>query len=144
MGDLDLKNTTEDANPEDLKISEIHIHPKYKYSSYYHDIALFKTEQEISFGFYLKPACLQAAKYLPVNTLQAIGWGKIGFLDERSDHLLKADLSIVNHHACAKGYANVARTRKLTKGILDEFQICAGSTQGKDTCLVVYVVILKK
>ena len=125
MGDLDLESTTEDAYPEDFKISEINVHPKYKYPSYYHDIALFKTERVVYFGFDVKPACLQVAKNLPVNTLKAIGWGTTGFSDERSNHLLKADLSVVNHGTFAKRYADVALI-KLTEGILDEFQICAG------------------
>ena len=144
VGDLDLKNTTEDADPQDFKITKIHVHPKYKLSSHYHDIALFKTEKHVYFGFYVKPACLQVPKNLPINTLVATGWGKMGFLGEASSHLLKADLTIVNHGTCAKRYANVAQTRKLTKGILDEFQICAGDAQGKDTCPVICVVLLKK
>ncbi|KAJ3656682.1 hypothetical protein Zmor_015736 [Zophobas morio] len=84
---------------------------------------------------HIKPACLQVPRNFSVTNLEAIGWGRTGFLNERSGHLLKADLSVVNYSTCATRYADVARTRKLTESILDEFQICAGSSEGKDTCL---------
>ncbi|XP_063913176.1 serine protease snake-like [Zophobas morio] len=135
LGDLTLTNTIKDANSEVFKISEVHIHPKYRISSYYHDIALFKTERQVHFMSHIKPACLQVPRNFSITNLEAIGWGRTGFLDEGSGHLLKADLSVVNHSTCAKRYADVARTRKLTESILDEFQICAGSSEGKDTCL---------
>ena len=89
---------------------------------------------------HIKPACLQVPGDVLFTELEAIGWGKTGLFDRVSDHLLKADLSVVNHSTCAKRYADVARTRKLTESILDEFQICAGSSEGKDTCLVIHRV----
>ena len=140
LGDLTLTNTIKDANSQVFKISEVHVHPKYRISSYYHDIALFKTEREVHFMSHIKPACLQVPRNFSITNLEAIGWGRTGFLDEGSGHLLKADLSVVNHSTCAKRYADVARTRKLTESILDEFQICAGSSEGKDTCLVISYV----
>jgi hypothetical protein len=57
----------------------------------------------------------------------------VDFFGERSSHLLKADLRIVDNVTCAKRYKN---SSKLKNGILDEFQICAGDSEGKDTCPV--------
>ena len=136
LGDLDLQNTTEDANPQDVRIVRTYVHPEYRSSSHYHDIALFKMAEEVSLAIDFKAACLHVGKNLPVNTLQATGWGKMGYFGDKSSHLMKVKLGLVNHSTCAKRYANVANTRRLKNGILDEYQMCAGNVEGGDTCLV--------
>ncbi|XP_063914046.1 serine protease snake-like [Zophobas morio] len=135
LGDLDLQNTTEDANPQDVRIVRTYVHPDYRSSSHYHDIALFKMAEEVSLAIDFKAACLHVGKNLPVNTLQATGWGKMGYFGDKSSHLMKVNLGLVNHSTCAKRYANVANTRRLKNGILDEYQMCAGNVEGGDTCL---------
>ncbi|KAJ3663665.1 hypothetical protein Zmor_007898 [Zophobas morio] len=135
LGDLDLQNTTEDANPQDVRIVRTYVHPDYRSSSHYHDIALFKMAEEVSLAIDFKAACLHVGKNLPVNTLQATGWGKMGYFGDKSSHLMKVKLGLVNHSTCAKRYANVANTRRLKNGILDQYQMCAGNVEGGDTCL---------
>lgn len=132
MGDLDLKNTTEDANPLDLKINQTFVHPKYKSSSHYHDIALLQLEKNISFDSYYKPACIHTEKNIP-DTLGAAGWGRLGLFGDPSSHLMKVNLTIVDLENCTRRYSNVSKTR-LKDGILDQMQICAGNAEGGDTC----------
>ncbi|KAJ3656674.1 hypothetical protein Zmor_015729 [Zophobas morio] len=134
LGDLDLQNATEDANPQDVRIVQTYVHPGYRSSSHYHDIALFKMAEKVIFTIYFKAACLHVGKSLPVNTLQATGWGKMGFFGDPSSHLMKVNLSLVNHDTCSKRYANVANSRKLKNGIFDDYQMCAGNVEGGDTC----------
>lgn len=107
----------------------------YKSFSHYHDIALFRLEEYVPFALYYKPACLQSGNIIPVETLGIIGWGQQGFNGDRSSHLLKTNVKVVDHQTCAKRYSNVS-TRKLKDGILDEFQLCAGDADGRDTCPV--------
>lgn len=135
LGDLDLKNTTEDANPLDIEIVERYKYPEYKISSHYHDIALLKLDEEISFNLYFKPACLQVDFTIPPEQLQATGWGQLGFFGDSSSHLMKADLNIVDHNTCKNKFKNIS-IRKLAEGIQNSSQICAGHHSGRDTCPV--------
>ncbi|RZC37980.1 venom protease-like, partial [Asbolus verrucosus] len=54
LGDLDLKNTTDDANPQDLSVDRFFAHPDYKPPSHYNDIALLKLEKKIDFALLTK------------------------------------------------------------------------------------------
>lgn len=132
MGDLDLKNTTDDADPLDLQIIQTFVHPEYKSRSHYHDIALLKLEINVTIGSYYKPACLHIERDIP-NTVGAAGWGRVGLFGDPSSHLMKVNLQIVDHGKCARRYSDVSKT-KLKDGILDELQICAGNAEGGDTC----------
>ncbi|EFA04602.2 venom protease [Tribolium castaneum] len=132
IGDLDLKNDTEDADPNDLRIIKTFAHPKYKSSSHYHDIALLQLEKNVTFGSYYKPACLHLDNSVPTS-LEAIGWGKVGVFGDPSSHLMKVGLEVVNYQTCAKRYSDVSKT-KLKDGIVDGLQLCAGDVIGGDTC----------
>ncbi|XP_044266940.1 serine protease snake-like isoform X1 [Tribolium madens] len=132
LGDLDLKNETDDAHRLDLQIINTFAHPKYKSSSHYHDIALIEVESRVFFEGYSDPACLQTEISIPA-TLEAIGWGKVEYLGEQSSHLLKVGLKEVGYQKCAKRYSTVSK-RKLKDGIVDELQLCAGDARGGDTC----------
>lgn len=52
--------------------------------------------------------------------------------EEGSDHLLKVTLPIVSHRICNSSFGS-AVDYKLNRGIIDEWQICAGE-EGRDTC----------
>jgi secreted trypsin-like serine protease len=131
LGDLDLTNTTDPASPIDRAIAKAIPHPDYRYRSHYHDIALLKLAKPVLIGINIDQACLHTERNISADVLQVSGWGKVDFFGERSSHLLKADLRIVDNVTCAKRYKN---SSKLKNGILDEFQICAGDSAGKDTC----------
>jgi len=58
--------------------------------------------------------------------------------DEKgSDDLLKVTLNLVSHEPCNANYRN--EDVKLPKGIINDWQICAGET-GKDTCQVIQII----
>ncbi|KAJ3656694.1 hypothetical protein Zmor_015747 [Zophobas morio] len=132
MENFGIKSIVDDATPHDIKIADRYVHPKYKRSSFYHDIALYRMEEKVTFDFSTRPVCLHTEKDVPVDILQATGWGKVGFFG-LSMYLLKVDLHIVDHRTCARKYASVSNTRKLRDGIQDDLQICAGDAMGKDT-----------
>ncbi|KAK5649718.1 hypothetical protein RI129_000747 [Pyrocoelia pectoralis] len=135
LGDLNLKLDTDDAQPQTLRVSEIHRYPDYKPPSQYHDIALLKLSRPASFTKYVRPACLHTTRNLPEHSPPiATGWGKLGFVGDSSDDLMKVTLTYYTNERCKEVYANTP-ARRLQNGIADDLQICAGGlNNSKDTC----------
>jgi secreted trypsin-like serine protease len=133
LGELILNNTTEDADPQDFDVEKVFVHPDYKPPSHYNDVAVLKLQKTVRFNLYIKPACVHTEENLPDSEIQAIGWGKTDYFGDSSSHLLKVYLTIIEHKTCSKSYSNISE-RKLSKGIEDKSQICAGDASGKDTC----------
>lgn len=133
VGDLNLKRTDDDAKPQDIRIIERIKHPMYKPPSEYHDIALLKLEIDVQFDAWIRPSCLPYS--LPDtgndDKATATGWGLVDWTDdEGSNDLLKVTISLVSQPECNKSFNS---DTKLERGIVDEWQICAGNL-GKDTC----------
>ena len=83
----------------------------------------------------MAPACIHTKRSLPSVPLEAIGWGTTDFYGDASPHLLKVFLNVIEPKECKRIYSNTVG-RRLSKGILDESQVCAGDLSGKDTCPV--------
>ncbi|XP_037819911.1 serine protease snake [Lucilia sericata] len=129
LGTQNLNRTTEDQ--QDIKILIIILHPKYRSSSYYHDIALLKLTRRVRFSQHIQPACLWQLPDLEMSTAIATGWGRTEFLGPKSDELQKVDLNIIDQKTCKEIYR---KERRLPRGII-EGQFCAGHLEGgKDTC----------
>ncbi|XP_011863984.1 PREDICTED: uncharacterized protein LOC105559932 [Vollenhovia emeryi] len=137
LGDLNLAQTTDNARPQTIAIEESIRHPDYKYQSEYHDIAILRLEKEVTYDAFIRPACL------PVDwpdvgqndKAVATGWGIVEWTDDKSsDNLLKVTLQLVSHEACNKSYFVGGNTNQLPSGIVNEWQICAGEVDRKDTC----------
>ena len=112
-------------------IKEFITHPEYRISSTYNDIALVELDEAIFLSSNIRPACLWTKNAIPSGPLTVTGWGTISFGGPTSEHLLKADLSIVDQEACIKSYG---KKKRFEKGIIAS-QICAGDHAGeKDTC----------
>ncbi|KAF3423540.1 hypothetical protein E2986_00044 [Frieseomelitta varia] len=132
LGDLNLKRTDDDARPQDLQIVQRIRHPKYSIRYSYHDIALFKLEKDVKFNAYIRPSCLPYSSP-DVDTdgkATATGWGADEYLGDPTNNLLKVTINLVSHSTCNRSYGY---DNKLPRGIVDEWQICAGEN-GKDTC----------
>lgn len=106
---------SQNENLKTIKIRQIFKHPAYKPSSYYHDIALFKSEKKIESGILFQPACLHTRKKIPNNVSQLT---RLGFLET-------AEVKIVDHDVCSKKI-NISKTH-LKKGIIDRLQLCVGN-----------------
>jgi hypothetical protein len=79
LGELNLEDSDEDAEPQDFTISEIILHPDYKLPARYHDIALLKLSKKVVFSAYIRPACLQVEKDFKDTTGIAIGYGRMDY-----------------------------------------------------------------
>ncbi|KAK9298364.1 hypothetical protein QLX08_008273 [Tetragonisca angustula] len=132
LGDLNLKRTDDEARPQDFQIVERIRHPKYSIRYSYHDIALFRLEKDVEFNAYIRPSCLPYSSP-DVGTdgkATATGWGANEYLGDPTNNLLKVTINLVSQSICNRSYGY---DNKLPRGIVDEWQICAGEN-GKDTC----------
>ncbi|KAJ3641626.1 hypothetical protein Zmor_028122 [Zophobas morio] len=134
LGELDLQSVSDDANPQDFGISGKIVHPNYHPPSQYNDIALLKLDRQVQFSDYIAPICLQVNRNLPNANFIATGWGRTELGGSQSDILMKVDLEYFPNEVCQRNYDDVA-LESLSRGIVDDTQICAGSRQEeKDTC----------
>ena len=136
LGELDLQSVSDNANPQDFGISGKYVHPNYHPPSQYNDIALLKLDRQVQFSDYIAPICLQVNRNLPNANFIATGWGRTELGGSQSDILMKVDLEYFPNEVCQRNYDDVA-LESLSRGIVDDTQICAGSRQEeKDTCQV--------
>ncbi|KMZ03872.1 serine protease snake isoform X1 [Drosophila simulans] len=129
LGARQLNETS--ATQQDIKILIIVLHPKYRSSAYYHDIALLKLTRRAKFSEQVRPACLWQLPELQIPTVVAAGWGRTEFLGAKSNALRQVDLDVVPQMTCKQIYR---KERRLPRGII-EGQFCAGYLPGgRDTC----------
>nr|XP_019554103.2 serine protease snake-like [Aedes albopictus] len=132
LGEYDL-SADDDSDHEDVEISEIVHHPAYNGVQAYNDIALIRLNRSVTFGRFIKPACLWRQQTLPPGKLTAIGWGQLGYNGDQPSELHQVDIPSIPNWDCNRMMA-FPRTRRLKYGVLPS-QLCAGElTGGKDTC----------
>jgi len=76
LGELDYLSETDEARPKDYRIVQRIIHPNYKSTSSYHDIALFRLERDVDFSAFVRPICLNTDNTFTPPAIIATGWGK--------------------------------------------------------------------
>uniref|UniRef100_A0A182MYY2 Peptidase S1 domain-containing protein n=1 Tax=Anopheles dirus TaxID=7168 RepID=A0A182MYY2_9DIPT len=130
LGDINLYDTSDDQYAQQLKIVEIIRHPEHRFSSQYHDLALFRLEKNVTLHDTVAPGCLWNDEEIPFGRMEATGWGTTGFGEAKTPSLLKVSLSVVKKSECDKLYP--AGNRGLRQG-LQEYQLCAGDIK-MDTC----------
>ncbi|XP_034663904.1 serine protease snake isoform X1 [Drosophila subobscura] len=119
------------AAQQDIKILIIILHPKYRSSSYYHDIALLKLTKRAQLSELVRPACLWQVPELQIKSVVAAGWGRTEFLGAKSNVLRQVNLDLIPQLRCKQMYR---KERRLPRGIIDA-QFCAGYLPGgRDTC----------
>lgn len=123
--DFDTNSISDDC-PTEFLVDKIIPHPKYTITSRYNDIALLRLSRTVTFSSYIRPACLPIDSNIP-EELTAVGWGATGLGAPLNDELIKVIVTYFNHTACAEVYKN-GETRRFDHGIIEETQMCAGST----------------
>jgi hypothetical protein len=88
VGDRFLKTEQDDHHAQQLSIEKFIVHPSYKSSESYHDIALIKTGELIKFSKFVAPACvLLDEKFITANPHpHSAGYGQVSAF--KSFHLL--------------------------------------------------------
>lgn len=124
-------NLREVEDEEDFEVEAFIKHPTYSVKASYHDIAVVKLVEQVSFDFYVRPACLWTSIPLNVSSVIATGFGVTEFAGNSSDVLMKVRLQLRDRSSCAEKFEF---DRKFKLGVRQE-QLCVGSQQdGKDTC----------
>uniref|UniRef100_A0A182W4R1 Peptidase S1 domain-containing protein n=1 Tax=Anopheles minimus TaxID=112268 RepID=A0A182W4R1_9DIPT len=128
MGTINLLTP---ANPDDVQdrtIKNIIVHPKYKISQKYDDIALLEVTTQFMFDTVLQPTCLHTedADLDASTVLHAAGWGFTGDLYS-PEALLRTNLTTVPVEECNKAY--VMFKARIKDGIRPSQYCARGSDQ---------------
>lgn len=134
LGELDFATDSDDAKPEDFFVQQLIEHPDYDYGQPYNDIGLVMLSRSVKFDRYKHPACLPTFSSLQNSeNFIAIGWGHTKFSGESSSHLQKVTLKSYSYAKCHWLAEGPDGRERLPKGLKNS-QLCAGSTEEKDTC----------
>lgn len=93
MGSVSLEPGAE--NVQEIRISEVIPHPKYKRSTVYNDIALLKLVKSVKWTATVKPICLQMKPLEQIDTrlngsIIVTGWGATDIDEDSSMKLMKS------------------------------------------------------
>lgn len=136
LGELNRAAKDENAQPRQFQIVDMIKHPAYKAPHKYNDIALIRLNESVTFNQYIRPACLPEIPAAESGRAIACGWGKIDFNQPVSDTLRKTGLELFTNVECNTLYKSQSN-RYISRGILNDTQLCAGSHNGRnDTCQV--------
>jgi hypothetical protein len=90
LGDIDLKDSADDVDVQELNVVRRIPHPDYRTSEVYNDIGLLQLDKDVTFDSSVKPACLHSQDIVPDDKPEATGWGLTGpglYLDNVSIHI---------------------------------------------------------
>lgn len=82
LGLVDLYPGSEDFNADTLQernIVKMIVHPEYRRSRKYNDIALLELDKVVEFTSYVQPACLNTNFHLQEDVATATGYGKLHY-----------------------------------------------------------------
>ncbi|KAJ3644249.1 hypothetical protein Zmor_026917 [Zophobas morio] len=129
---LGITRLTDRYRRQQIKITERIPHPEYRVDSHCHDIGLLRLKKAARLNSFSQPACLYLDSEIRSERAIATGWGYTSYGGSTSNDLLKVVLDLFNQSTCSQYYQN---HRRVTQGILDNLQVCAGSVKGNnDTC----------
>ncbi|XP_050086845.1 uncharacterized protein LOC126571960 isoform X2 [Anopheles aquasalis] len=129
LGDINLHNNTDDQYAEQIRIVEFLAHPNHSFLYEYNDIALLRLEHKVKLHDTVAPACLWNDEEIRFKTLEAAGWGEIGFFQGNTPTLLKVLLSPLARNRCSTFFDS---NHRLPNG-LNNHQMCATHPL-MDTC----------
>ncbi|XP_052892911.1 polyserase-2-like [Anopheles moucheti] len=130
LGDTDLGSTEDDASAQQVAIAQFIKHPQYHYSKRYYDIALIELEKNVVPNEPVHVACVWRESEAPIDLLEAVGFGELGFGEMLSPTLQKVQLRALDTATCAE---RIPMNRRLMpEGLLAD-QFCAHS-ETMDTC----------
>ncbi|XP_030370379.1 serine protease snake [Scaptodrosophila lebanonensis] len=131
IGDIKLKEWENDVAPQLRRVAQIHMHPLYNSTFYYHDIGLIQLNRAIEYTWFVKPVRLWARDQIPYEKLHTMGYGSTGFAQAPTNILTELELSVVPLDRCNQ---SLPADESAPQGIV-ESQICAQDFEkNRDTC----------
>lgn len=134
IGDINLYSDDDGANPVQVEVQEVTVHPEYRNGAYVNDIAVLRLAEEVPFSLSIHPICLPVQDNLRnrdfFRTYPFIaGWGRVIFDGPSTQTLMEAQLPVVSNSACSQDYA------QFKSAVIDRRVLCAGYARGgKDAC----------
>lgn len=96
VGDLDILNDTDEAEPQDFRVKLAVQHPEYDYSTLKHDIAILVLDKPVKVTDFVKPACLFSGGVIDeFGEVTATGWGITEFAGENISEKNMENLCII-------------------------------------------------
>lgn len=74
-----ISSTEDDAQVQDVPIEERIVHPGYKTTEVYNDIALFRLRREAEITPWVAPVCLYTLREIAVPRANVTGWGRVDY-----------------------------------------------------------------
>lgn len=138
LGQVDLTANDENSEAQDFQIADTIMHPDYVPNRNYHDIALLRLSANVQMTENVYPACLRTTVAdIPNESLIVTGWGDTSVeRRERSNILLKTNITVVELPTCNETYAEGPSDRRLPT-LLGPGMLCATDpAQINDACQV--------
>lgn len=128
LGDVD-RSPLDPGKHMDYEIVEHVLHPRYKPTERYNDIALFRLKTNVRFSASIRPICINTDPSLDTTDLPVVNvWGKTLVAGQRSDILIRVPLRNIPTSTCNNMYNSLkVKDPKLSRGIDSEYMICAGT-----------------
>uniref|UniRef100_A0A182MXY8 Peptidase S1 domain-containing protein n=1 Tax=Anopheles dirus TaxID=7168 RepID=A0A182MXY8_9DIPT len=130
LGDTDLGSTEDDEYAQQIAIARLIVHPQYRGSRKYFDVALIELRETANFTNAVCHACLWQEKALPDGPMDAVGFGATGFGEALSPTLQRVVLNHVARDECVKRIS--VNRREMPQGFREDQFCAAGGTM--DTC----------
>ncbi|XP_035901446.1 polyserase-2-like [Anopheles stephensi] len=130
LGDTDLGSAEDDEFAQQISIARIIVHPQYRGSRKYFDLALIELQQMVQYSEAVCSTCLWQEQTLPDGPMDAVGFGATGFGESLSPTLQRVVLNHIGREEC-EGRISVKR-REMPDGFRED-QFCAASSS-MDTC----------
>ena len=102
IGDNNHNSASDDDNLQVLDIFKSFIHPNYKKSTAYYDVAILQTKESIEFSNSIGPICLPKESSEDIHRydhryVELIGWGSKHKLAANSPRLRRVSLNVYSN-----------------------------------------------
>ncbi|XP_054718614.1 uncharacterized protein LOC129228011 [Uloborus diversus] len=133
LGEWDTQMTTEFLAHADYKVSKILVHPEFKNTSLWNDIAILKLEEPVLFAPHIDSVCLpQYDEIFAGQNCVVTGWGKDAYKGGTFSNVMKeVVLQVTDNYKCEE---MLRKTRLGRFFQLHEGFLCAGGEYGLDSC----------
>jgi len=126
LGDVD-RSPVYAGQHKDYEIDEHVVHPNYKDTERYYDIAVFRLQNEVEFSGSIRPICLNTDPSLDGTEYPIVNvWGKTYVAGQRSNVLIKVPLNNIPMRKCQEMWQG-NKDQKIKRGLLADSMICAGT-----------------
>ncbi|GIX97412.1 phenoloxidase-activating factor 2 [Caerostris darwini] len=133
LGEWDTQTTSEFLAHEDYNVSKILVHPEFRNTSLWNDVALLRLSEPVLFAPHIDTVCLpQHDEIFAGQNCVVTGWGKDAYKGGTFSNVMKeVALQVIEDYKCEE---MLRKTRLGRFFQLHEGFLCAGGEYGLDSC----------